>query len=333
MNPKIESTSCQRGIGILLVVLVGLLSACNPNYRGHDKPILHTTISADGKMVATLLNAGTDKQLLRVRNLGTDTTWRTVQGPPLTHSIRFGLQGHELLLTHRKPDLPAKDYLSKLDLDNPERGLQKIYESEDGLAFPVEVTPGQVMVRTRHADQTGKRFYLSGYYWILVGQDQQLRKVGPDPVLPYAAPNIVGSGFFWTEDQMGEKKEAHPLVLSYPLPGGVAPIFSRERLEKNTHDVLCDRMAKRCLRWFISNLNQIPHGSYIYDVDVLFGATSCKLPGLSGRPAGVSLTPDGNAAVMSLAAGPDKPRHVVVMHFNPQQCEAISLQHINFEEK
>jgi hypothetical protein len=92
-------------------------------------------------------------------------------------------------------------------------------------------------------------------------------------------------------------------------------------------------LAKRCLRWFISNLNEIPHGSYIYDVDVLFGATSCKLSGLSGSSDHVSLTPDGNAAVMSLASGPDKPRHVVVMHFDPQQCEAISVQHINFEEK
>ncbi len=313
-----------------LGVVICLLSACGRA----ERPILHTTISSDGQMIATLVHAGTNEQLLRIRNLKTDTTWRTVQGPPLTRSIRFGLQGHELLLTHGKPDLPTKDYLSKIDLGKPEKGLQRIYESEAGLAFPVEVKPGQVMVRTHQpANPSTGKVHLSDYYWILVGPGQQVQRVGPKSVLPYPAPNIVGNGFFWTEEQMGEKKEAHPLVLSYPLPGGVAPIFSRERLEKNTHAVSCDRVAMRCLRWFISNRNQERITSYVYDVDVLFGATSCKLPGLSGRPDGVSLTPDGNAAVMSLASGPDKPRHVVGMHFNPQQCEAVAVQHINFEEE
>lgn len=329
----LHKNGTRRGIDTFLVVLVGLLSACNPRDRGYDKPLLHTTISADGQMVAALLNAGTAEQLLRVRNLGTDTRWRIVKAPPLTKTIRFGLQGHELLLTHRKPELPGKDNLSKLDLDQLEKGLQKIYESENGLAFPVEITPGQVMVRTRHSDSTSNRFFLSGYYWILISQGQQLQKVGPDPVLPYDAPNIVNNGFFWIEEQMDERKEAHPLVMSYPLPGGAAPVFSRERLEKNTFTVDCDRTAKRCLRTHITNRDQIPHVAYIYDVDVLFGTTSCRLPGLSGSSDRVSLTPDGNAAVMSLAPEPDKPRHVVVMHFSPQQCEAISVKHINFEEK
>lgn len=322
---------CQLWVGTLLVLGVGLLSACNS--RGGDKPVLHTTISADGQMVATLLNAGTDQQLLRVRNLNTDNSWRTVQAPPLTQTIRFGLQGHELLLTHGNPLVPAKAYLSKFDLDKPEMGLQKIYESEGGLAFPVEVTPGQVMVRMRDPDPTGKRYYLLGHHWILVGPGQQVQEVGPKTVLPYPAPNILGSGFFWIKDQMGEEKEAHPLVLSYSLPGGVAPVFSRERLEKNTFTVRCDQAAQRCLRKHITNRDQKRISSFIYDVDVIFGSANCKLPGVSGSHDEMSITPDGNAAVMSLASGHDKPRHVVVMHFNPQQCEAISVQHINFEEK
>lgn len=310
------------------------LSGCVPEHPAHRQPILHTTISADGQMVATLLNAGTDEQLLRIRNLGADTNWRTVQAPPLTQTIRFGIHGHELLVTHRKPDLPVKNYLSKFDLDKPEKGLQKIYESEEELAFPVEVKPGQVMVRTHQpANPSTGKVYLSDHYWILVGPGQKVQEVGPKSVLPYSAPNIVGSGFFWTEDQIGKEQEAHPMLLSFPLPGGRAPDMPRERLEKNTFKVYCDQSANRCLRRFISNLDQKPAVSFIYDMDVLFGSTRCKLPGVAGSGDAVSVTPDGNAAVMSLASRHDRPRHAVVIRFNPQQCEATSVQHIYFEEK
>lgn len=332
MNRKIGLKSCQLLAGTLLVVLAGLLSACNPDYRGGDKPILHTTISADGQMVAALLNAGTDKQLLRVRNLTTDTTWRTVLAPPLTQTIRFGLQGHELLLTHRKPDWPAKDYLSKFDLDKPETGLQKIYETEDGLAFPVEVTPGQVMVRThKPADPKTGKMFLGDSYWILVGPGEKVQKVGPESVLPYAAPNIVGSGFFWTEDQIGMNDDAHPRLLRFPLPGGSAPDISQEKFDKNTFKVICDRRGGRCLRQYISNLGK--GGPFIYDLELTLGTARCQVPGVAGTGDGVSITPDGKAAIMSLASASDKPRHVVVIRIKSQQCEAVSVQHINFEER
>ncbi|MFM2276235.1 MAG: hypothetical protein RL211_2107 [Pseudomonadota bacterium] len=236
---------------VALTIPVALLSACNP--YGGAKPILHTTISADGKMVATLVHAGTDQQLLRVRNLDTDTSWRTIQAPPFTRTIRFGLQGHELLLTHQQPEPSAVNYLSRLDLARSDQGLQKIYESENGLAFPVEVQLGQVMVRThKPADFKTGKVSLSDSYWVLIGPGKQIQKVGPESILPYDAPNIVNTGFFWTEEQVGKQKEAHPLVLSFPFPGGVAPAISRERLDKNTWTVDCDRSMQRCLRTFIS---------------------------------------------------------------------------------
>ena len=314
-----------------------LLSACSPNQRGADKALLQTSISADGQMIATLAHTGTGQQVLRVRSLTADAKWQTIPAPPETQSIRFGLQGHELLLTHRKPDLPSRDYLSRLDVDKLEKGLERIYETEDGLAFPVEVKPGQVMVRTRRPSVLSVgRGAMTGHHWILVGPGQAVQDVGPETVQPFDAPNIVGSGFFWTEEQLDPAKEAHPLVLSYPLPDGVAPKFAGVQLEKNTFTVDCDRSAKRCLRTYIANLNQktdAPYISYIYDVDVLFGDERCKLPGLSGSTGRVSLTPDGNAAVMSFASAHDKPRKAVVLKFDPQQCEPISVQHLDFEPK
>lgn len=324
MNQKCISRYRPLWIHALLIAFVGLLSACG----AEESPLLHTTISADGQMVATLLHAGTDDQLLRVRNLRTDTSWHTIQAPPLTQTIRFRLEGHELLLTHRKPGPPAVTYLSKLNLDKPGNGVQKIYEAED-LAFPVEVAAGQVMVRTHTpADpQTGKVF-LSDSYWILVGPGAGVQKVGPTSDMPYAAPNIVGSGFFWTKDQIGRNDDAHPRLLRFPLPGGSAPNISPTWFEKNTFKIICDRSADRCLRHFISNLGK--GGDFIYDIEVMLGSQRCQVPGVAGVGDGVFITPDGQFGVMSLASGFNKPRHVVVMQFKPQQCEAVSVQHIYF---
>lgn len=309
--------------------LISFLMGCKPSYPPNTKPVLHTTISADGEMVATLLNAGTEQQLLRIRTLNSNSIWRTVAAPPFTQSIRFASEGHALLVTYRIPESNV-DVLARLNLEKPDAEIHKIYEAAN-LAFPVELSPGQILVRTRRqvAHSVGEN-RSPGYYWILIGPERHVQQVGPESLLPYPAPNIVGMGFFWTEDQVGKDKEPHPLVLSYPLPNGRAPTYPRERLAKNTWTIECDRAAKRCLREYIRNLDEIPRADYIYDVEVMFGAERCKLAGVSGFHDGISITPDGKAAVMALAPAYDKPRRVVIMRFNPQKCEASSVQLINF---
>ena len=57
-----------------------LLSGCKPGYP-KSMPTLHTTISADGQMVATLINAGTDKQRLRIMRLDSTEGWRDIAAP------------------------------------------------------------------------------------------------------------------------------------------------------------------------------------------------------------------------------------------------------------
>lgn len=323
MDKKLRLGHLPIWLGSLLLALMGTLSACGKQ----EIPVLHTTISVDGQIVATLLHAGTDKQQLRVRNLGTANSWHTLQAPPLTQSIRFGLQGHELLLTHRRPTPPKFTYLSKLDLDQPDKAPQRIYEAYE-LAFPVEVSPGQVLVRTGDSHQQGS--FSTGVYWIVVGPEKQIQKVGPKS-MPYAAPNIVGSGFFWMEDQIGINDEAHPKLHQFAFPGGKAPDIPAETFEKNTFDVICDRRADRCLRQYITNLRK--GEPFIYDVEVMLGSERCQVRGVAGISDDVSITPDGKTSVMSLASAYGNPRHVVVMQFRSNQCEAISVQHFNFEEK
>ena len=320
---------CQRPLHALLLTMAGLMAACNE--RPKTGPVLHTTISSDGRMLATLMYAGTDAHLLRVRNLDTDTTWRHVTAPPWTQSIRFGLRGHELLLTHKTPGLPASDLLSRIDLDHPERGPQTIYSAPD-LSFPVEVEPGKIMVRTHRPPPTAAAAISPGdFYWILVGPDQTAQPVGPQSMFPYAAPEIVGRGFFWTEDQIGLQQEDHPRLLRFALPGGDVPDISASHLEKNTFSIRCDRQARRCLRSYIANFGH--SGPFVYDVEVILGEKRGPVVGVAGFGDPMSITPDGNAAIMSLALASGQPRHVVVMHFKPQQCEPVSVQHLYFDSR
>jgi len=330
----LEAIFAILGFFTLVAVALLLTATWQPTmfwkYGMSDKPILHTTISSDGQMVATLLNAGTDKQLLRVRHLDTDSKWREIKAPPFTHSIRFGLTRHELLVTHLVVEPVRIDRLSKVDLDKPENGFQTLYEAEN-LAFPVEVKPGQVMVRTKLPPKKGGKSYLSDFYWILVGPDKQIQKVGPDHVLPYPAPNIVGNGFFWIEDKVGiTDKEQHPLIHAYALPNGLIPAIDRERLKKNTFNFDCDYNGNRCLRTFITNVGE--GREFIYDIDTFLGNQHCAIKGVKGSSDGLQVTPDGLAAVMSIAPGFDKVRHVAVIRFNQHLCEAVSVQHIQFEE-
>lgn len=317
---------------ISLTLLVLLVTGCGkPDYPSKPRPTLHTTISADGQMVATLVNAGTDKQRLRVMRLDKGEQWEEVKAPQRTQSIQFGLTGHQLLLTHYLSEL-KQDRLVKVDLDTQDKTLQTLYQYDD-IAFPLEVSPGQVMFRTcPDKNKPGAhQCRMVGYRWQMVGPDGTTVQVGPNTIGGFSQPNVVGTGVFWIEDQMSYRKEPHPLIMAYPLPGGEAPVFPRERLEKNTAHVRCDRSGQRCLRKYISNYDAKGGAQFIYDLEVLFGREQCKLVGVAGSADGVSITPDGKAAVMALGAGYEKPRHVVVMRFEPSKCQARAIQHFEFK--
>ena len=309
-------------------------NACVVSTRAKWDSVIHTTVSADGQMVAALWNAGTKEQVLCFRLLANDARWQSVKAPPLTRTIQFAVQGHDLLLTSAEPAM-NRDVLARLNIDKPGAEAVRIHVGGN-LAFPVEISPGRIMVRTRVAAEpkAANPSYLLGYRWIVVGPDGRIEKVGPDPIFPYSAPNIVGSGFFWVDARPGPlQPEQHPIFHSFALPGGVAPTMPRARFSKDTFNVRCDRSATRCLRNFISNLGQKPQGKFVYDIEVFFGPASCRLQGVSGRHSAISITPDGNTAVFAMEAINDKAPHVVAIKFNSQRCDPLSIQHFYLEEK
>ncbi len=141
---RLPKISVATGLALLVLFMTG---CGKPDYPSGQRPRLETTISDDGRMVATLVNAGTDQQRLRIKRLQPDGAWEDVKAPPYTQSIRFGLAGHELLLTHYVPEL-KQGRLVKIDLGKlPEIQSQTVFQ-DDYVAIPLEVSPGQFMVRT-----------------------------------------------------------------------------------------------------------------------------------------------------------------------------------------
>jgi hypothetical protein len=328
-------TSLPKVLGATgLALLLLLVTGCGkPDYPPNPKPTLHTTISADGQMVATLLNAGTDKQRLRVMRLDRDGGWQEISAPPLTQTIRFGLQGHQLLLTHHVQE-QKQDRLVTLNLDESNSAPLTIYQA-DQLGFPQHISPKEYLVRqcSRARAEKGnlecKNIF--EYRWVMVANGKQILQLG-DREIParYSLPTIVNRGVIWISEQIGVDDDPHPKIFAAALPDGQVPVFPRERLEKNTASIACDQAAQRCLRRFVSNLGQKGGVPFLYDVDVMFSEKRCKLIGVAGSSDGVSVTPDGLAGVMSLAAQYDKPRAVVVFRFAANSCEPISIRHINF---
>lgn len=326
---------------MVLIWLGMLLTACDfkkPQYPTHERPTLYNTISSDGKLVATLERIGTAAPRLRIKWLDKDEPWQELPAPKFTNSIRFGLKGYELLMTHDLPDNLSMAQLTRWDVSDLNKESQTIYQAPY-LAFPVEVKPGEILVRTCEPKGDGGQDRCQrgpGSYWILVKPGHEPIRVTPKGVLlVFDQPNVTDKGFFWVYRKPADPdpNPKYPELLAYSLPRGEAPRFDVTRVGAN-ESVQCDRAVQRCLRIFVKGMHTIdsPHyRKFIYAPEILYGAQSCKIEGLSGYFDERSVTPDGLTAVMALAPTADQPRHVVVMRFKPGQCEPTSIQHIPFE--
>jgi len=344
--------SLRRTVTLLLTTLgLGvLLSACQqPDHPPRTRSAIQTTISSDGRLVAVLEGAATKEPKLRVKALEGEQPWQEVAVPALTTSIRFGNQGHQLLLTHYTPGEMGASVLLKIDLDAPApTGSAKDREEEDHvrpmpepavlhkgpfLRHPVEVSEGNTLVRTcvSNTGKDGKNTCVTsgaGTYWLLLKPDQKPVAVTKrSKVELQSQPNLTSSGFFWVKGMGPEDGKPHPDLASYPLPGGKAPKYDVTRLTRGSR-LACDLGAQRCLRQFIDKIDPATD-RYIYSLDVLYGDEACPLEGVQGYSDGQSITPDGRAAVMSLAEDAQAPRHVVVLSFSPGRCEPDGIRHLD----
>jgi hypothetical protein len=71
--------------------------------------------------------------------------------------------------------------------------------------------------------------------------------------------------------------------------------------------------------------------TFVWGIRVFDGANRCELTDVKGYLDEVTVTPDGRAAVIPQARSSSEPRHVVVLRFQPGQCEPTDIQRLYFE--
>jgi hypothetical protein len=323
---------------LICVFSILMLSTCDaekPKYPIHARPTIEATISSDGKLVATLARSGHEEPLLRIKWLDKDEPWQTLPAPMFTNSIRFGLKGYGLLLSHALPDNLALGQLTRWDLGDLNKESEAIAQLPE-LAFPIEVKPGEYLVRTcdAYTDPPDSCRRKGGTSWLLVKANQEPVKLTPNyKSITFSQPNVTDKGFFWVDRIPVPPNSQLPKLLAYPLPGGEAPRFDVARIpmkdDASTH-VDCDRSMQRCIHLDMAGERRELGNRFLWAPEVIYGQEVCKVEGVSGYVDYRSMTPDGRAAVMAVAPEYDQPRYVVVLRFAPGQCAPTSIEHLHF---
>jgi hypothetical protein len=315
-----------------------LLVACDiekPQYPMSDASLpIEPTISSDGKLLAVLDRIGQETPRLRIKWLDRDEPWVEIDGPKYANSIRFGLTGYQLLLTHARPGPQGASQLSRWDASQPTKQSEILFEGTR-IAFPIEVKPGQVLVRMcPQPPGEGACARGHGLVWALI-ENGQATPIKDTRSLLYSQPNVVNGGFFWLEDEYFSKKrgdDSKREITAFPFPGGEAPQFDISHFDGKSRHLQCDQEKKRCLLKYLTD-ERVNGQTYVYGFKILDGSNACILKEVKGWQDHFSITPDGRSAVISLSRVSEEPRHVAVLRFTPGACEPTSIQHIRFNKE
>ena len=324
-----------KRLGLFWITLTMLFFATGcekPDYRSQVTPSVYPTISSDGKMVVIIDNQGENHPRLTIYRLDNGTVKaETVNAPPWTYGIRFGLQGHNLLVTHFITDRHVSDLL-KWNLDKLLEPPEHIFRALR-VEYPLEISPGIYLIKANKPSEKdpGTSDIYSGYRSLISRKEiikPELRfPPGTRPSRTSAWPNYVeGKGFFW---MYGDKPKEPPFFPKIAYPDGDGPdlTYLESVFDENTTKIRCDYHARRCLRKFIAGKDR--NGKYDYDLEVLYDKQRCPIdaPELVGDwPDIYELTPDGNAAVVTVADKSTSPLRGVVMRFEEGQCSPVSVR-------
>jgi hypothetical protein len=331
INPKdlpMTMTRC-----VLLFCISLMLLACKPNYSATKAANqIETTLSSDGKLLAVLLDRREESPTLLIKWLDRDEPWLKVPAPKYTNSIRFGLSGYGLLLTHAQPGPPGASQLSRWDASRPDQPSEILYQGSH-VAYPVEVRPGQYLVNLCDSAPEDDRCVGSGFVgfkWALIRNGEALPMKETSPRRLYRQPNVTEGGFYWMYGAMETSATAtEPSIHSFALPGGTEPTPDSGRFDKSSWDIACDYKNQRCLIRYQTD-DPTDRSKYVWHIRIFDGTNRCGPTDLKGDVGTVNVTPDGRAAVIPLALASDEPRHVVVLRFKPGQCEPTSIQRYDF---
>lgn len=321
---------------LVLFCISLMLLACKPNYSATKAAQrIETTLSSDGKLLVVLNDIGKETPTLLIKWLDRDEPWLKVPAPKYTNSIRFGLSGYGLLLTHAQPGPAGASQLSRWDASRPDQPSEILYQGSQ-VSSPVEVSPGQYLVTACKyvlSDDrcTGRAFI--GVVWALIRNGEAFWMGETSPRSMYRQPNVTEGGFYWMYGAMETSATAtEPSIHAFALPGGTKPEPDPGRFDKSSHSIACDYKTQRCLMVYLTD-ERTNQTTFVWGIRIFDGASRCDMPEVKGYMDEVTVTPDGRAAVIPLARSKSEPRHVVVVRFKPGQCEPTSIQPYYFNQE
>lgn len=311
-------------IMLFLVLFVISVFAPVPSREiSQTTPRVESTISADGEMIAALdwIPPHRVPRLRIKRLLPEKEPWQEVPISPYITDIHFGLTGKKLLLTE-VIDESLRSVLVEWNMDELDAPPSLLYEGYR-LNFPIEFKPGHYLIRSCNNERPDRPCTRRGFnwQWEWVNNHQQIQvfnRTIVDETLLYSQPTVVGErGFFWFTRFKGNRF----IALSFINQQLETPDLP---FDDTTANIMCDSDMQRCLQKFIRD--SPIRATYTYGISVQYDGQSCDLSTLAGYGDKFSLTPDGNAAVIAWADSANQSRHIVVMRFNPGQCEPILIE-------
>lgn len=308
------------GCALMLIasLLLGACASIGPDPRDLR---IETSVSSDGQWIAVLKNAGTDQSQVKVMRMDV-RKWTDIKAPARTSSIRFGLSPAQLLLTSWKSSENSAAELSAIDVSRADYSRNILYQGY-GLGYPMELEVGQILVRTCRNTSQDRCLNVVGSPWLLIVDGDVKNRYDS---VRYSQPNYIrGLGFYWNIYKTSGLAPFESIGFDLrggPVDGKKFPLTSSRDGEQD-----CDYQNIRCMKAFIAN-EGMP-GPYIYDVKFSIGQTKCQTDGLSGWSDGMSITPNGNFGIKSLAKDWESSRHLVYLKFQPGICEPIDIQKID----
>lgn len=331
MNTKTFRSTPEPKIGIvrsvasiLVVVTSLLLSACASIGPDPRELRIETSVSSDGQWIAVLQNPSTDTSQVKVMRMD-ERKWIDIKAPARTSSIRFGLNPSQLLLTSWKSKQDSAAELSIIQVNQGDYPRTTLYEGY-GLGYPLELEDGLILVRNCYTTIQNRCHRVVGVHWLLIEDGKVKTRYTSVRPINYSQPNYIrGLGFYWNVYKTSELAPPESIgfhLIGWPVDGEKFPQTS---IRDGGQD--CDYQNIRCMKPYVTNKGK--PGPFIYDVYFHFKDKKCQKDGLSGWSDGMSITPDGNFGVKSLAKDLESSRKVVYIKFQPDTCEPIAIQHFD----
>lgn len=307
---------------IIAVSVLLALVACSKLEAGESA--IETSVSSDGQWIAVLSKKETKESKVRIMNINVKK-WIDINAPALTSSIHFGRNGSDLLLTNFKSDETSEAELVLINVTDNDYKRITIYKGL-GLAFPLEVEDGQYLIRACNPASGLNCHRAVGVHWLLIKNNVVQAQFVSKSALNYSQPNYIhGIGFYWNVYKTDPSHS--PESIGFKLNGSEIKDDILPLVETTEGAPKCDYQNYRCIKTFFKYKNE-RKVIFDYGISGHLNGEICQFHGVYGYLDGISITPDGNYGVASLAKDIDSPRHVVYITFDSQKCRPKNIEHL-----